>query len=147
MDSDRFDQLARSLSAASTRRTIVRFLATVPVAGGLLMRLTTPDAVLGGKDGKHGKHGKGGKHGKDRQTHGRTGKEPSGTSRVVGFCDPDISDGDLTECDARCPGEGSGLRVCVNEPGPISCRCIGTWCDFDGPPSGVSTSCYSCAVP
>src|SRR4051812_8448960 len=99
MDSDRFDQLARSLSAASTRRTIVRFLATVPVAGGLLTRLTTPDAVLGGKDGKHGKHGKGGKHGKDRQTPGRTGKEPSGTSRVVGFCASDIRD--LAECDAR----------------------------------------------
>jgi hypothetical protein len=143
ISSDRFDRLARSLSAASTRRTLVRLLATVPIAGGLLSLLTPAD-VLAGKRGKDGKSGKGGK---DRKTHGRTGKERSGTSRLVGFCDPDISDGDLTECDARCPGEGSGMRVCVNEPGPISCRCIGTWCDFDGPPSGVSTSCCSCAVP
>jgi hypothetical protein len=51
MDSDRFDRLARSVSTTSTRRTLVRLLATVPVAGGLLT-LLTPDDVLAGKDGK-----------------------------------------------------------------------------------------------
>src|SRR3954447_22800466 len=75
IEADRFDTLARSLSVASTRRTLVRLLATVPVAGGLLTRLT-PDDILAGK-GKHGKrgHGRNGGHGgKGGHGHGHKGR-------------------------------------------------------------------------
>jgi hypothetical protein len=52
MDSDRFDRLAKSLSTTGTRRALLRLLATVPVAGGLLALLAPAPAAAKKAKGK-----------------------------------------------------------------------------------------------
>src|SRR5688500_15347579 len=78
MDPVRFDTVVKTLSSSGTRRGLLRLLAAVPVAGGLLA-LIDPEAVAGknGKNGRGangGKGGKGGHGGKGKSSKGRTGR-------------------------------------------------------------------------
>src|SRR4051794_6662024 len=73
MDPQRFDTLVKSLSAAGTRRGMLRLLAAVPVAGGLVALLAPEEGA--GKDATRHQKGSGGQDAKGRDAKGQVGKD------------------------------------------------------------------------
>jgi hypothetical protein len=121
MDPTRFDTLAKSVSRTGTRRGLLRLLAAVPVAGGLLA-LGDPDAMAGknGRNGRNGTGANGGKGGKGKSRHGRKGKDGTSRSR----CNPPS---DAATCAGTCGTVKNNCGKRVN-CGPCSC---GTGCHPD----------------
>src|SRR5215213_1285127 len=137
MDPERFDSLSKTLSTTGTRRALVRLLAAVPVAGGLLA-LVDPEAMAG-KNGKAGKGAHGGKGGKGHKGHkghkgGTGGTGGTGPSRCTsdscgtGCCDGTICQKGTTT--AACGGNQTTCATCA--PGE-TCRSN----QICGPCSGI----------
>jgi hypothetical protein len=108
MDGPRFDRLAKTLSTSGTRRALLRLLAAVPIAGGLLTVLHQ-EAVQAGK-GKHGKHGKGrnGGHG-GKGAHGHKGNNDNDGQGGKGGTGSNPCRG---KADETCCGDGSSPTWC-----------------------------------
>jgi hypothetical protein len=81
MDPVRFDTLIKTLSSTGTRRGLLRLLAAVPVAGGLLA-LGNPASVAR-KGDKGRQRGKDGKHGKSRSRDGKAGRSRDGKAGTI----------------------------------------------------------------
>jgi hypothetical protein len=127
VDAAQFDRLVQSLGAPSPRRRLLRLLAAVPVAGGLLA-LLAPEAVVGknGKNGKGGKGGKGhkghkggkgGKGGKGKGDKGKGGNEKSRSrisKRSIGRPTPP-SDPCAGQLDRTCCAGATGKKWCQRE--------------------------------
>jgi hypothetical protein len=141
VDSQRFDTLVKTLSAPGTRRGVLRLLAAVPVAGGLLT-LLEPDGAQG-KGAKRHQTGNGGKDGrgkdgkrdqsrdkgtvsicrpesKARTCRGRCGK-------VKNICGKRINCGACPECSSD--GECGACQIC--QEGRCTAPCDGTGCCDD----------------
>jgi hypothetical protein len=141
MDPVRFDTLVKSVSRSGTRRGLLRLLAAVPVAGGILA-LVDEEGIAGNgqqgnKGGKGGKGARGGKGGNSKSHKGGKGKHRSRTSTgslelptpPSNACGPFVT---------PCPGDpqcGSFGRACLG-----TTQCVDGTCSGDSCPS-ASWSC------
>jgi hypothetical protein len=141
MDPVRFDSLARTLATTGTRRRLLRLLAAVPVAGGVLSLFDAESIAGNGHQGnqgrKGGKGGRGGKGGNAKGHKGGKGKHRSRTSSgglrlptpPSNACGPFVQ---------PCPGDpqcGSFGKPC-----PSATQCVDGTCSGDSCPS-ASFSC------
>jgi hypothetical protein len=124
MDPLRFDMLVKTLSAAGTRRVLLRLLAAVPVAGGVFS-LFEEEGVAGNGhkgEGKGNKGGKGGKGGKSKGGKGKGGKHKCGKHKCGAnqLC----ADGTCQACTVTCvsgdPARcGEDLQKAMNGGGTV----------------------------
>lgn len=127
MEPTRFDHLVRSFAAPDSRRTLLRLLAALPVAGGLRARLDPEgaqgqgigDIVGGGRRRRRRKrrhdHGDDKKHRKRKRKGRHPGKEP-GTPPPTPGCTPTTCAAQGKNCGAIADGCGGQLRC-----GPDAC--------------------------
>jgi hypothetical protein len=154
MDPVRFDTLVKSLPSAGTRRSLLRLLAAVPMAAGLLP-LLAPEEAQGrdhhggnghkGGNGHNGSKGHNGNNGKGKDGKGgKSGKR--GTSRS---CTPQERS---RTCQGRCGSvpNNCGQSVECSCPAGEICRSDGTCSPCDGNnacPSGCTCSSGSSPEP
>jgi hypothetical protein len=150
MDPQRFDTLAKTLSTSGTRRGLLRLLAAVPVASGLLTRLEPEDAQGRGEDGRDGKDGKDGRNrgcnpeSRSRTCRGKCGPVKNNCGQRINCGSCEICRADSIHCD--CP-PNTTFRSCESTPPPGElrplCVCDHGVCDL-GPLTDTPSRCCSC---
>src|SRR5215217_625965 len=98
MDPKRFDTLTKLLSTKGPRRGLLRVLAAVPLAGGVVALFD--QAGVQGFENRHGKHGQRGKDKEGRDDKGRDGKDSKSRDKHKRtICKADSR---ATTCNRRC---------------------------------------------
>jgi hypothetical protein len=146
MDGNRFDRLATALVGAGPRRTLLRLLAPLPVAGFLLAHLP-PESEAGRRRRRKRRHDPGGDRDRRqrRRTHKTTGKgkgkkrapsPPPGCTPLpdattcAGQCGAVVNNcGQVIDCSAICAGCCDGNTCMASCPGGECCSagsCVAT---------------------
>lgn len=137
MDARHFDALARALTEAGTRRSLLAVLATLPVVGGLLACFDADEAA--GKDRRRRRktrHKKRHKKGRGGNKHTRKCKAEAQTTTCAGKCGSVVNNCKETvdcgscDCNPTCPE----CKTCQGAPGTCVLSTAGT-------PCGAAQSC------
>jgi hypothetical protein len=147
MDAQRFDRLARALTAAGSRRGLLRLLAMLPILGGLVALLDL-DAAEG--KGRRRRRKKAHKHGKGRRrTHHKHNCKPNSLAKscagkcglVKNTCKKTVDCGSCP-AGATCCGNGcADLQIDPTHCGDCLTACSGTT------PICEAGSCVPCSAP